>query len=344
VRFCWFYGWQFSHDVPHTLAACSFVCLWEGTVLQACCSSSDRYRSRSDNNSLAPCALNIVCRRLVRNSSVGSWAANSGGMALVLAWCRLLGDSTSRISYPNDEAGPKGHFEEASRNETGQWIRSEIVRIVFALISIFLCVNAQADGSCGSFADAQRRSAINFAPVAGFVEVCSRDAALCEVLTRGYPSSVTTIAYFVTHQDWQIHLKDTRQGFSKYLIGQRGHSWSRDEFLDFKDRVRSNQGTVPDHTDLPAVVESLGRASLGVTAESDNSISFGVIMKLAPSQDTVGAPFYLASVNTALEINGETLSLYAFDRATNANDGAAARALMDQWLACIKARNPRGAL
>jgi hypothetical protein len=219
-----------------------------------------------------------------------------------------------------------------------------VVRIVVALIVIFLGVNAQADGTCGSFADSQRRSAINFAPVVGFVEVCSLDAALCDVLTRGYPSSVTTIAYFVTRQDWQTHLKDKRQGFSQYLIGQRGHSWSRDEFLEFKNHVRSGQGTVPDHTELPAVVESLGRASLGVTAESDDSISFGVVMKLAHSQDAVGAPFFLASVNTVLQINGETLSLYAFDRATNANDGAGARALMEQWLACIKARNVRGAI
>jgi hypothetical protein len=64
-------------------------------------------------------------------------------------------------------------------------------------------------------------------------------------------------------------------------------------------------------------------------------------MKLAHSQDAVGAPFFLASINTVLQINGETLSLYAFDRATNPNDGAGARALMDRWLACIKARNRR---
>jgi hypothetical protein len=215
---------------------------------------------------------------------------------------------------------------------------------VAALTLIFIGVNAHAGGSCGSFVDPKRRSTINFAPIRGFVEVCSLDGALCDLLTKGYPPSVTTIAYFVTNQDWQLHVKGSLKGFSRYLIGQRGHSWSREEFLEFKNRVRSDQGTVPDHTNLPAVVESLGRASLGVTAESADSISFGVIMKLAPSGGTMGGPFYLASVNTALEINGETLALYAFDRANNANDGAGAQALMAQWLGCIEARNTHGAL
>jgi hypothetical protein len=218
------------------------------------------------------------------------------------------------------------------------------VRIALAALILILGVNAHAGGSCGSLIDPKRRSTINFAPIDGFVDVCSLDAALCDLLTRGYPPSVTTIAYFVTDQDWQLHLRGSLKGFSRYLIGQRGHSWSREEFLEFKNRVRSNQGKVPDHTDLPAVVESVGRASLGVTAESADSISFGVIMKLAPSDGTMSGPFYLASVNTALEINGETLSLYAFARANNANDGAVAQALMAQWLACIDARNPHAAL
>jgi hypothetical protein len=149
------------------------------------------------------------------------------------------------------------------------WIEGVgVVRFILALIAILLAVNAQPDGSCGSFVDSRHRSVINFAPVVGFVEVRSRDADLCDVLTKGYPPSVATVAYFVTRQDWQLHLKDKRQGFTQYLIGQRGHRWSRDEFLEFKNRVRSNLGTVSDHTDLPAIVESLGRASLGVTAES----------------------------------------------------------------------------
>ena len=41
--------------------------------------------------------------------------------------------------------------------------------------------------SGGSFRDVRGRSSVDFAPLAGFIDVCSRDSQLCVMLTEGYP-------------------------------------------------------------------------------------------------------------------------------------------------------------
>jgi hypothetical protein len=218
---------------------------------------------------------------------------------------------------------------------------------MYPRIYTFICVSAvmfagvcaSAETSCQSFSDVKGRSNVDFAPPNGFVEVCSRDAALCHRLSKGYPSTVQTIAYFVTAEDWAKYpLSVDRSGFKRYLIGQRTRGMTADEFLAFKSHVHSQQGSVADHTELPRMLESQGRMPLGIIDESEDSVSFGIIMKLG-TKDNVLSSFYLSSVNVALQLKGETLALYAFDSSENPDDGTAVKFLARQWLACVRKHN-----
>lgn len=146
----------------------------------------------------------------------------------------------------------------------------------------FIGLIASAIGAkdCPPFVDSRDRSSIDFAPLAGYTDVCSRDVQLCVSLTQGYPPSTQTIGYFVPDAEWQDHQKGKHEGFSRYLIAQRGRTLSSDQFVDFKRYVHSQQGDVEDHTKLPSVFESQGRISLGVVDEAEDMIAFGAILKL----------------------------------------------------------------
>jgi hypothetical protein len=64
--------------------------------------------------------------------------------------------------------------------------------ILYAAVLASFAYSASAE-QCGSFRDAQDRSSVDFAPLNGFVDVCSRDFQLCVLLTQGYPLEVNTI-------------------------------------------------------------------------------------------------------------------------------------------------------
>ena len=106
-------------------------------------------------------------------------------------------------------------------------------RISFTALMLVRTAVAFAE-PCGSFRDARDRSAIDYAPLEGFVDVCSRDFQLCVALTQGYPPSVKTIGYFVPAQEWERYQEGDRTGFSRYLIGQRATAMSELEFNEFK--------------------------------------------------------------------------------------------------------------
>jgi hypothetical protein len=193
---------------------------------------------------------------------------------------------------------------------------------------------------CGSFRDARERSRADFAPLDGFVDVCSRDFQLCVKVTQGYPPSVKTIGYFVPTKEWQRYQKGEMSGFSRYLIGQLATTMSASEFDGFKQYIHSHQGSMGDHTKAPATLKLEERVSLGVVDETAESISFGAVMKLQPAGKAVLAPLWLGSINIVLQLKGETLCLYAFDTLKTPNDTENLRSLAARWLHCIRERNP----
>ncbi len=117
----------------------------------------------------------------------------------------------------------------------------------FYAASLLLLVSGSVCGdSCDSFRDSRGRSAIDFAPLPGFVDVCSRDFQLCVLLTEGYPPSVQTLGYFVPSEEWERYQKGQHKGFSRYLIAQKGEPLSAEKFADFKRYVHSQQGDIAD--------------------------------------------------------------------------------------------------
>jgi hypothetical protein len=209
------------------------------------------------------------------------------------------------------------------------------------LVAILFLVTASglfAD-SCGSFRDSRGRSSIDFAPLNGFVDVCSRDFQLCVMLTVGYPPSIQTIGYFVLSEEWQQYQKGKHNGFSRYLIAQRGETMSAEEFAGFKRYVHSQQGDIADHTDLAALFESHGRISLGVTGETEDSISVGTILKL--TETAIKRDELIAAINISLQLKNETLSLYVFDTVKSVKDTDRIKDLAKRWLRCIRAQNSK---
>lgn len=193
---------------------------------------------------------------------------------------------------------------------------------------------------CGSFRDARDRSAIDYAPVAGFVDVCSRDFQLCVALTQGYPPSVKTIGYFVPAQEWERYQEGDRTGFSRYLIGQRATTMSESEFNEFKRYLHAEHGTMSDHTEVPTTLDLIERVSLGIIDETTDSISFGAVLRLTPKRNGPVADLWLGSLNIVLQLKGETLTLYAFDTLNTRAETDSLKNLARQWLSCIRARNP----
>jgi len=87
--------------------------------------------------------------------------------------------------------------------------------VALLVLAAFSLVGAQ---HCESFRDSRGRSSIDFAPLHGYTDVCSRDFQLCVMLTLGYPPRVQTIAYFVPNAEWQKYKEGKHKGFSRYLI------------------------------------------------------------------------------------------------------------------------------
>ena len=206
----------------------------------------------------------------------------------------------------------------------------------FFSLAVSALVAAQ---SCGSFRDSRGRSSIDVAPLVGYTELCSQDFQLCVMLTLGYPPSVETIGYFVRDEEWQECKKGKQERcrFTRYLIAQRGRNLSSEEFLELKRSIRSNAGNVMDHTESTRAFELEDSISLGVIDESDDSISFGTTLKTkAPDEQSSRL---IASINVALQLKGESLSLYVFDIIKDPKDTDRIKSLANEWIKCIRDRN-----
>ena len=209
--------------------------------------------------------------------------------------------------------------------------------ISIAAIAFFIAASGATADSCGSFRDSRGRSSIDFAPLNGFVDVCSRDFQLCVALTLGYPPSVQTLGYFVSREEWHRYQNGKHKGFNRYLIAQKGEVLSGEQFADFKRYVHSQQGDIADHSKLATLFEQDGRVSLGVIDETEDSVSIGVVQKLTGT--AIKRDWLLAAINIALQLKGESVSLYVYDTVKNPNDTDRVKGLAKRWLQCIRERN-----
>jgi hypothetical protein len=205
----------------------------------------------------------------------------------------------------------------------------------YASALLMFVISTSAAESCESFRDPRGRSDIDFAPPNGFVDVCSQDVALCHELTKGYPPSVQTIAYFALEDEWRHYSRD-QKGFSRYLIAQVTDPISDSDFLELKSQIRRAHGNIPDNTKTHERVELQERTSFGVIDETSDSISFGVTMKIASNSDSR----VLSAINTALILKREFLSLYAFATAAPERGVDEVKALSRSWLLCLRTSNP----
>jgi hypothetical protein len=204
-----------------------------------------------------------------------------------------------------------------------------------ALLPAALC----AQSVCGAHPFSPAGTQLQLLPPAGFVEVCAHDTALCRRVSAGYPPSATTLGYFVPETEWRAYRQGTIHGFTQYLIAQRASSISPSSLPKFKQHVRAQQGDLPDHTRLPAQLESGGRVPLGVFDESENSISFGVVMSMRSAGDDESANMRLVATNSALALGPHVLSLYVYRRFRAISDIDAAKQQTRTWLSCLRNAN-----
>jgi hypothetical protein len=206
-----------------------------------------------------------------------------------------------------------------------------------ALILLPAALGAQ--GPCAARPFSVPGTKLELRPLAGFVEVCGQDAALCRRLTAGYPAGTTTFGYFVPQQEWQAYQRGTAQGFSQYLIAQGAGSMSPSDLPRFKRHLHAKQGDIPDHTRLPALLESGGRVPIGVFDESESSISFGVVMSGQQVGSSESKAIHLVATNSMLVLGPQVLSLYVYRRFGTASDVDRAKEQTKLWLGCLRKAN-----
>jgi hypothetical protein len=124
------------------------------------------------------------------------------------------------------------------------------------------------------------------------------------------------------------------------LIAQ-ATSISPGDLPDLKNHLRSRQGAIHDHTALPNILQSEGRANIGVFEDTDDAIAFGTIMQLGTRPPAPAKDLVLASTNTAFIVREKVLSLYVFLDVTATNDVEAVKRLTREWLGCLRATNSR---
>jgi len=222
--------------------------------------------------------------------------------------------------------------------------RAAMMTMRLLLVPLFLLAYPSVCGAadkCGSFPIKTGGERLDVAPLMGFVEVCSQDAALCRALTQGYPPSAMTVGYFVTADEWARFKKGALPGFTNYLIAQIAKSTSPANLPDIKAFLKSRQGQIPDHTKVPDVLKVQDEVNLGVIGESDDSIVIGKVAKVQlPSSP---AKIGMVSLNAVFALGPRVLSLYSFREYRSAPDLAAAKAATTTWLQCLRAANPKGA-
>ena len=241
------------------------------------------------------------------------------------AWC--AGEVASALETSRKPADSGGEFEAVTDLQ-----RTSIVT-VFALIA---AVATTLGAPCGSFHDAEGRTAVDLAPPSGFLDACSRDSAACDLLKKSMQGR-PILGLFVTEEEWERYRKKEIVGFSRYFVAQRLEDMTTAEMDRMKSYIRAKQGKLPDASHPPKEFEVQDQVSLGVLDETADSISFGGLVRLK-TEDPRARSFAMASVNTVLQVRGESLSLYATLKVEKP-DIAELRAFSKQWLSCLRDAN-----
>ena len=209
------------------------------------------------------------------------------------------------------------------------------IRNALAVLGVAVAT-AAAQTTCQSAKRSITGGDIDLAPLAGYVDICAQDNPVCRTLTAGYPPSVSTIGYFVLADEWRS-FQQTPRGFTQYFIAQLALGTSPGDFPGLKQYLHSQQGSIPDHTRLPALLDSIGRVPLGVFDETDSSISFGTIMRLQRRETAAQLP--MVATNTAAVVKGHVLSLYAYRQFQTAADVDTTEQWTRTWLSCLRRAN-----
>jgi hypothetical protein len=238
-------------------------------------------------------------------------------------------------------------------------MKGKFAALVFALI-IF---SVETAGSCESFLDSKKRSAVDLAPPTGFVDICSLDSLVCEIFTIAEPVNVREkiIGYFVPADQWERFRKGATMGFSPYLIAQRQKTMSSKEFVELKDYTKKKKGDIWGDMPTPAGLKLLSQTPMGVIDESQDLISIGaVIWHMATSKEAfekgqfmtpaerdlaeksgkaLEVELTMTSVHTALQIRGESLFLNTYEKREQPFDGESTKALARIWVECVRGNN-----
>jgi hypothetical protein len=216
-----------------------------------------------------------------------------------------------------------------------------LAALLALLLPVMLADRASSTTTAGSDCTSVVRplggGRIDLAPPHGFVEICAEDAALCRTLTAKYPPSVTTLGYFVPAAEWASRAKEGTPSFARYLIAQVAPHKTAAQLPEVKSFVRSQQHGLPDRAELAETLRRDGQASLGVLADTPDSISIGAV-SAAPGEGTAPAPL-LAMTNSALAIGRDMLSLYVYGRIAGPQDVPQIEALTARWLRCLRDAN-----
>jgi hypothetical protein len=205
-----------------------------------------------------------------------------------------------------------------------------------AMLAIVSSVHAE-DAKFGSYECKIENASINLCPPEHWVEILSKDALLAHRLTNGYPSSVRTLAYFVPLSEWEDFQKQKTIGFKHYFIFQLARNMSPDGLAGFKDYIKTKQGNMPDHSDLPRMYKLQGHVSLGVFDETDDSISFENLVKLefVPLKE----PIDMVAANSAIRMNKFVFSVYFYQSYHDDKDVEAVKKLTHDWVRAVEAKN-----
>jgi hypothetical protein len=178
---------------------------------------------------------------------------------------------------------------------------------------------------------------LNLCPPEHWVEVLSKDPLIARRLTNGYPSSVRTLAYFVPLSEWESFQSKRAIGFEHYFIFQLAGHMSPDDLSGFKNHIKAKQGNMPDHSDLPRMLKSQGRVSLGGFDETEDSISFGILMN--QKIDLLEKPADLVVANSAIRLNKFMFSVYFYQSYRGEKDIEAVKKLTCDWVRAVGTSN-----
>ena len=200
-------------------------------------------------------------------------------------------------------------------------------------------VAAAAATACAALVRTVDGAPLDLAPPVGFVEICAQDRALCGTLTANYPASVTTVAYFVSKDEWDAYKVKPTPSFRRYLIVQVVASRKPEQLESVKSFIRAQQSEVTGRARLAETLKSEGQAGLGIFDDTPDSISFGAVGKLAAPAAGDGPAPLLATTNSALVLQGHVLSLYVYRDVQRVEDVDQVEALTKAWLQCLRNAN-----